>query len=251
MFGRPVDKLKAPDRRPLASVALRDSAREYVAHGITPQRLAAIFREADMGDMERQATLFDEIEERDGHLRGEKSKRENVITDIPMVVKPADESQKAQDVAKFIQAWIDQKTDWEAVLTGMQDAVGKGFSAFEIHWDVSSGQAIIDDLEFIEQRNFIFYDNSGILRRYPLLMSDDGPVETPPWKLLFHAYGGKSGHPTRSAIYRVCAWWWMFKNYAVKDWLTFCEVYGMPLRLGKYPPGSSDADKAALNAAIQ
>jgi phage gp29-like protein len=65
-----------------------------------------------------------------------------------------------------------------------------------------------------------------------------------------HVYGGKSGHPTRSALHRITAWWWMFKNYAVKDWLIFAEVYGMPLRLGKYPAGASKEDKDALIEAI-
>jgi len=37
---------------------------------------------------------------------------------------------------------------------------------------------------------------------------------------------------------RVCAWMYLFKNYAVKDWIGFPEVYGMPLRVGKYEPGA-------------
>jgi len=49
---------------------------------------------------------------------------------------------------------------------------------------------------------------------------------------------------------RVCAWWFLFKNYSVKDWVAFCEVYGMPLRLGKYDPGATKADREALMTAI-
>ncbi|MGO9020373.1 MAG: DUF935 family protein [Syntrophobacteraceae bacterium] len=28
-----------------------------------------------------------------------------------------------------------------------------------------------------------------------------------------------------------------FKNYAMKNWISFAEVYGMSLRVGKYEPG--------------
>jgi len=49
----------------------------------------------------------------------------------------------------------------------------------------------------------------------------------------------------------VCAWMYLFKNYALKDWVAFAEVYGMPLRLGKYQPGASPEDKAALLAAVR
>ena len=65
-----------------------------------------------------------------------------------------------------------------------------------------------------------------------------------------HRYGGKTGNATRSGVYRVCAWMFLFKNYAIKDWAVFCEVYGMPLRLGKYSSGASEDDKAALIHAI-
>jgi phage gp29-like protein len=42
----------------------------------------------------------------------------------------------------------------------------------------------------------------------------------------------------------------MFKNFAVKDWVAFCEVYGMPLRLGKYEPGATRRDKRTLLRAV-
>lgn len=31
---------------------------------------------------------------------------------------------------------------------------------------------------------------------------------------------------------------YLFKNYTLKDWVAFCEVFGMPRRLGKYQPGA-------------
>ena len=43
---------------------------------------------------------------------------------------------------------------------------------------------------------------------------------------------------------------YLFKNYDLKDWIAFCEVFGMPLRLGKYAPGASEDDKAALMEAL-
>jgi phage gp29-like protein len=39
---------------------------------------------------------------------------------------------------------------------------------------------------------------------------------------------------------------YLFKNYAVKGWVGFTEVYGMPLRAGKYEPGAGRADRKAL-----
>lgn len=252
-FGRPIRQEKKPEQRTLAAAPILNSWREYVADGLTPQRLAAVMKEADAGDVRRQSELFDAIEEKDGHVLGEKGKRQNIILDVPFTVTPASEDARDVKVADFVREFFDNMADYGDVLVSLQDAVGKGFSALEINWDVSEGQALPENLDFIEQKRFLFTDSSGILRHYPLLISDEDMMgaEIPAWKVLFHRYGGKSGHPTRSGIYRVCAWMYLFKNYAIKDWMAFCEVYGMPLRLGRYASGASKNDKDALIAAIQ
>ncbi|MGA2404002.1 MAG: DUF935 family protein, partial [Syntrophobacteraceae bacterium] len=44
---------------------------------------------------------------------------------------------------------------------------------------------------------------------------------------------------------------YQFKNYAVRDRVGFAEVYGMPLRVVKYEPGASKADRDALIKAVR
>lgn len=251
-FGRPFQKKKMPEQRTLAAAPIMDTWREYVTSGLTPERLAAIFKEADAGDMRRQAELFDQVEEKDGHLVGEKGKRVNVILDVEFKASPVSDDTRDVKIAEFVQEYFDNLTDFEDIMVSLQDAVGKGYSCLEIEWDVSEGQALPGKFEYIEQKRFLFTDATGILLRNPLLLTDDDPmgIEIPAWKTLFHRYGGKSGHPTRSGIYRVCAWMYLFKNYSIKDWVIFCEIFGMPLRLGKYDAGASSEDKDALIAAI-
>ena len=97
-FGRPYPAAqKAPERRPLAAAPLMDSWREYVAAGLTPERLAAILREADQGDVRRQAELFEQLLEKDAHLLGETGKRENAILNVEFTVSPATDSARDQD----------------------------------------------------------------------------------------------------------------------------------------------------------
>lgn len=253
-FGREIRKKQLPERRPLAATPVLDTWRDYVSAGLTPQKLSALLKEADAGDVRRQAELFDQMEEKDAHLLGESSKRRNAILDVPFEVRPATEKDpRDAKVAEFVDEALGGMTDWEDVLVALQDGVGKGFSALEINWDVSGGQAVPAGLEFIEQKRFLFMDRSGYFLRTPKLLTDDEPmgIEIPAWKVMLHRYGGKSGHPARSGIYRVCTWMYLFKNYALKDWVAFLEVFGMPLRLGKYDAGASKDDKDALVTAIQ
>lgn len=244
---------RTPDRNPLPAAPLTDAWRQYVAAGMTPEKLAGILREADSGDLARQSELFDQVEERDGHILGEMSKRRNVILDASFDLAPATDAPRDVKVYEDVKQMMAGITDWPDVLISLQDAVGKGLASLEMDWDVSEGQAWVDKFEFIEQKRFRFTDRNGLLTRVPLLVTDDDPmgIDIPEWRVMMHRYGGMSGHAARSGIYRLCTWWFLFKNYAVKDWVTFCDVYGMPLRLGKYDSAASKEDKKALETAIR
>ncbi|HUY25929.1 MAG TPA: DUF935 domain-containing protein [Candidatus Binataceae bacterium] len=78
------------------------------------------------------------------------------------------------------------------------------------------------------------------------------PMTAPlaPWKFITHLGKAKSGIPIRAGMARCIAWTYLFRNLAQKDWAMFTERFGMPLRLGKYNPGATDADKQALLAAV-
>ncbi len=54
----------------------------------------------------------------------------------------------------------------------------------------------------------------------------------------------------RGGLARVAVWSYLFKAYALKDWAAFLEVFGMPLRIGRYGPGASDEDKRILRQAV-
>jgi len=252
-YGREIAaRKKDPDRAPLPVAPMMDSFRDYVTDGLTPERLASVFKEADGGNVRRQAELFEQLEEKDLHLLCERDKRRNIILDLEFRVEPASEDGRDVKVAEFVDEFFADMADWDDCLISLQDAVGKGYAALETYWDVSSGQAMPEKFEFIEQQRFTWLGTDGTLRKTPLLLSDQYPNggEIPAWKTVFHEYGGKSGNPMRSAIYRVAAWMVLFKHYTIKDWVIFCEVFGMPLRLGKYSPGATEDDKRALVAAI-
>ena len=252
-YGRPYKDAKTVKPREFLAVApINDSFRDYVADGLSPEKLAAIFRQADGGDMRSQAELFETIEERDAHVLCERDKRRNAIIDLDSKVEPATDDQRDLKVAEFVEAAIVALDDWDDSLVVLQDAVGKGYSSMELRWDNSEGGSQIVDMPVIPQRRFLFHDEKGVPTRIPRLITDREMMgeDIPPFASITHIYGGKTGSPTRSAIYRVCAWMTLFKTYSIKDWAIFSEIYGMPLRIGKYESGANDDDKRALRSAI-
>lgn len=60
----------------------------------------------------------------------------------------------------------------------------------------------------------------------------------------------KAGLPIRGGLARAAGWVYLFKNYVLKDWATFTEVFGQPLRVGMYGPGATENDKRVLLNAV-
>jgi len=238
-FGRPVNTQGLrPEKRELAVTSIRDRWSSYPSSGLTPEKLARIFREADAGYILRQAELFEEVLEKDGHILSETSKRENALSTLDYEIEPFSEEKRDIEVAEFVKNVIEKQVDLDEVIEALKTAVPRGFASAEVIWDVSEGQAVPKEVKFVEQKRFVWpWDEP-----YPRLITDDAPngIEIPPFKFLFHKYKPLSGHPNRAPILRVCCWMFLFKHYSIKDWVAFSEVYGMPLRLGKYDPTATE-----------
>jgi phage gp29-like protein len=66
---------------------------------------------------------------------------------------------------------------------------------------------------------------------------------------IVHEHRAKSGYIEQAALFRVLAWTYAYKAYNIRDMQRFLELYGMPLRLGKYPSGiGPEARKELLRA---
>ena len=76
-----------PESREVAAAQVTDKYSEYPSDGLTPVRLAEIFKEADAGDVLRQAELFEEMEEKDPHLFSQLQTRKNAVTGLDYEVQ--------------------------------------------------------------------------------------------------------------------------------------------------------------------
>ncbi|MCR4442953.1 MAG: DUF935 domain-containing protein [Peptococcaceae bacterium] len=234
--------------REIAVVSVRDKWSSYPSQGLNPQRLAAIFKEADAGDIFRQSELFEEMEEKDPHLFSVLQTRKNSVLGLDWEIMAYSDEAQDKKVAEFIQSAFEFEGLEDAMLD-LLDAIGKGFAATEIMWTIKDGKVLVDKLLWRHQKKFT-YDDLDNLK----VLTAENPVrgeDLPPFKFVVHKYKARSGYPSRAGILRVCAWMYLFKNYSIKDWVTFAEVYGMPLRLGKHEPNATQEVKDALIQAIQ
>lgn len=239
--------------RPIhAAVAIgdpQDKYSEYPSNGLNPRRLASIFREADEGDVLRQMELFEEMEEKDTHLFSQLQTRKLAVTGLDWEVQPFSEDERDVAVAEFVSDQLASLENFNDVLMDVLDAVGKGISISEITWGVDSqNRNVVEDITWVHPKK-LYWDSLDDEIKIRTNEYPEG-LPIPDNKFIIHKYKAKSGHPSRAGVMRVVSWMYLFKNYDLKDWVSFCEVFGMPLRLGKYDASASDADKTALMEAI-
>lgn len=230
-------------------VTNRDIWSSHPSSGLTPERLASLLKEAESGDISRQMELFEEIEEKDLHITSCLNDRKDAVKNKGWKIKPVSENQFDIKVADYCNELIKGVKRWREIVYNISDAVGKGLSLQEIMW-APADILKISSIDYIMPKKIAFNDNLTEIR----LLTESAPVfgiPLEPNKFVLHKSQCKSGHPSRSSILRLCSWFFLFKNFAIKDWATFAEIYGMPLRVAKYDKNSGDEEKKVLEIALR
>lgn len=250
-FGKEI-KRETPILEEVAVQTIRDRYGSYPSQGLTPQRLARIFKEADQGDVSRQAELFEEMEEKDLHLTGILQSRKFAVTGLDWEILPASDNAEDKKIAEAAKEMMEYIENLDDVLLDILDAIAKGFSVAEIMWEMSEGQIWVKTIEWLSQRRFTF-NSPNVILKFPKLITDDAPIwgeDLPPNKFIVHRHKARSGATPRGGLLRPCAYMYLFKNYDIKDWLTFNELFSVPMRIGKYRPGATTAEIDALKNAV-
>lgn len=254
-------RLLGPDGEPISSAILkqeisaptlggtRPTMWDQVAPGLTPPRLAKVLRAADEGDHRDYLTLAEEMEERELHYISVLGTRKRALTGLPIVVEAASNRRADQTIADAVRDIADAPI-MRDLLDHLTDGLGKGYAVSEIAWETSASEwrpkAYLDR----DPRHFQFDRITGRELRLSDASAPDGLV-LPGYKFVRHVPRLKSGLPVRGGLAKPAAWAFIFKSYTLKDWMAFCEVYGMPLRIGRYGPQATEEDRRRLLMAVR
>lgn len=246
--------LRAPSKKELTEETggptmggVRQIQSGHPADGLTPYRLGALLREAETGDATAYLELAEQMEEKDLHYQAVLGVRKRAIRRLKIVVEAGAQDDNAEAAAELVREAMGSSAIMDDMID-MLDALGKGYSATEIIWNVSASPWKISRLEHRDPRWFRFDDTDG---RTPLLRGDEGDQPLPLFRYVFHCARLKSGLPIRSGLARLVAWAYVFKNYTLKDWAVFMEAYGHPLRIGKHGNTATVEEKATLLRAVR
>ncbi len=251
IHGNPFElELKTPQTDSEAQLApLHQHYPSHPSSGLTPARVAAILSQAEHNDLVAQCELAEDFEEKDGHIFSELSKRRRAVLGYHWkIVPPPDASAAEKDDAAMIESVLRQSVWLEDALFDMTDCILKGFSALELQWHRFGKQWLPVSAD---QRPSAWFQSDPNQRN--ALRLRDGSYEgmaLRPFGWISHCARAKSGYLGRQGLVRVLAWPFIFKNYSVRDLAEFLEIYGLPIRLGKYPGGATETEKATLLRAV-
>jgi phage gp29-like protein len=214
---------------------------------LDPSRLASAFMMADQGMITHQAALFELIEEQDSHIFSELGKRRRSVTGLGWSLEPPkDASQAELDRTIELEDMLRSIPRIEDAQYDITDAVGKGFTALEYNWQ-RGDVWLPKDIFFVPQRHFQIERATGEIK----YLANGIPESLRPNGWIVHEHRAKSGYIEQSALFRVLAWTYAYKAYDVRDMQRFLEVYGLPLRLGKYPAGIGKTQRDELLRAVR
>lgn len=222
---------------------------EAVAPGLNPGRLAQTLRDAALGEVYDFLTLAEEIEEREPHYRYVLETRKNAVTSLNAQVDPVSEDERDVEIADFLRNEVVETPAFQTLPDMLVDGLSKGYAHVETIWETGSAW-IPRRYIWRDPRLFQFDRETRSQFRLRVQGEPDG-VPLDPLKFITHVPLLKMGLPARNGLARVGAWSFMLKSFSMRDWAQFLEIYGMPLRLGKYSPGSSADDRAVLLSAVR
>lgn len=245
--GNPVDfRLLKEELAAPSLTSVRQIVAEHPSTGLTPQSLGRLLRVSEHGDPLAYLALAQDMEEKDLNYRAQLQTRKLACAGLPLTVEAASDAAEDQADADLVREVILQE-GVEEVLTDILDALGKGFSVCEILWDTQGKLWVPKEIPWRDPRWFLFSLDDG----WTVLLRDVGlPQPLAPYKFIVHRPKLKSGIPIRGGLARASAWAYLFANYVLKDWVGFCELFGQPIRVGKYPAGIDEDKIEVLRRAV-
>jgi phage gp29-like protein len=217
----------------------------------------SIFREADAGSPSSQMSLFDQMEEKDAHLHSVASTRRLAVTGLAWEIVSAGEMpgwgtarnvrrdrRLADEASDFCDRVLRNLSGFEEALVHLSHAIGRNLSLVELAWESGPAGIELASLNPVDFQRIVIGD-VGEVR----VLTEGAPfegIELPADKFIVHAPHTSSGHPLRGGLLRVTSLAFLGKRFAIKDWLIFAEVFGMPVRIARYAPQASAEEKREL-----
>jgi len=219
--------------------------------GLTAEMLISYFRSAEAGIPVKQFDLFDDLIEVDGDLRGLFNDRNEDVSGCDWVVMAGRPDKPSEIAAAALDERLQNQIQFREFISHQLTSVPNGFACTNMVWDYTDG--LVAPVQFINPANRRFA--APHQHRADEIWLVDGRQSSFDLIELVRGLWAVSRYrfrnPYAAGLMRTCAWWAMFKRWAVRDWQVFAEMFGLPLAIAYYEEGAGPASRQAVEDAAK
>lgn len=237
--------------KPQLERGILDTYNSHPATGLTVENLLSFYRQAERGFPVRQFDMFEDLRERNGHLRGLLDSNVEAVAGCDWVIAPGREDKPSRIAAEALDDQLRNAVPFRSFIEHHLTSPSHGFACTNTVWDVVD--RLVLPVEFLHAPHRRFASPSAERAHELFLVVGNTQrelVELVPGQWAISRYRD-ARNPYTSGQLRSGAWWAMMHGWSMRDWLTFAEMFGLPLVLGFYNEAAGPASKAALEEAIR
>jgi phage gp29-like protein len=138
---------------------------------------------------------------------------------------------------------------WPDVIWNKAQAIFKGHAVHEVVWKRFGNYLLPDKVVDRPTQRFVFGTDNQL--RIKTRSNRINGEELGDYKWLVTRHMPSHDNPYGEALFSSCFWPYTFKHSGFKFFTKFCEKYGMPWAIGKYPMGTPEKDQKELVEALQ
>lgn len=221
-----------------ATGAVRKAVDDLITIDLTPASAIRAMRAArDLSDVPLFAKVALEALRRDPNLRSLMQTRVLAVASLPLVAEVTGKKLQDRKAAEAAQEVLDSEAVEDIVPHLLLQGIYLGYGAAQNFIDSSFQPWVLTEIRPIPA-HFMTFSRLDATTPYVLPQEQGGkPEQLLAGKHIYHRPGMIAGNPLTSSIAYTVLFYYALKNLVLKDWMGFVELYGQPVRVGKYPKG--------------
>ena len=200
----------------------------------------------DTDELLRKAGVDQEVYReilQDPHVMGEIRQIYSALLSFKYELQAGDDSTSANKALELCQGIFKKRPHptmrWPDLFWSIGKAPLTGRRVHAINWKEEGGKLVPAQIHDIESRKYAFnYQGELLIKSMEIPL---GAI-APDFRFLVTRHMSDATNPYGLAILSCCFWPWMFKNGGLKFFVRFCERFGQPFPIGKYPQGTLESD---------
>jgi phage gp29-like protein len=217
----------------------------YPTVGLTPSRLRSMLQTADAGTPQVQFELFSDMLQRWPRLRSVEATRRLALTGLDWEIAATNEGRVgvAQSV-DHCRETLARLERFREVLDHLAGAIGFGIAVAELVWE--RGQLV--DIVPVPHARLISDPHQPwrlrvLTEEQPTLGI---PLDEQPFKWIVHQPRAVPGRLFDGGLLRASVLLYIAQSFSFRDWLAFSQIAGMPIRIARFPLGTTVEEKRTL-----